>query len=142
MSNLPPQRTGQGLRPGGPGSRGPGQQQARGAQGNLTPAQGAVEAERRLGLPCYYAGQRVAAVVGCVACQFQINNRAVLPTCPQCGEIIWAYLGTGPRPIPEGDAPVPSPEADATTPQVSVQDGVSIGGDAPSVSVEEGIKLD
>jgi hypothetical protein len=145
MSSLPPQRMGPGgLRgggPGGPGGRGPGQPNV-GGQRNMTPAQGAQEAERRLGLPCYYAGQRVAAVVGCVACQFQINNRAVLPTCPQCGEIIWAYLGTGPRPIPEGEAPVPAPEADAATPQVSVQDGVPIGGDAPSVSVEEGIKLD
>lgn len=142
MSSLPPQRMGPGgLRGGGAGGRGPGQPNV-GGQRNMTPAQGAQEAERRLGLPCYYAGQRVAAVVGCVACQFQINNRAVLPTCPQCGEIVWAYLGTGPRPVPEGEAPVPSPEADGATPQVSVQDGISIGGDAPSVSVEEGIKLD
>jgi hypothetical protein len=142
MSSLPPQRTGQGLRPGGPGSRGPGQQQARGAQGNLTPAQGAVEAERRLGLPCYYAGQRVAAIVGCVACQFQINNRAALPTCPQCGEIIWAFLGTGPRPIPEGEEPGGSPATGADAGPVTVQDDVAIGGDAPSVTVQEGIKLD
>jgi hypothetical protein len=141
MSSLPPQRTGQGLR-GGPGSRGPGQQQARGAQGNLTPAQGALEAERRLGLPCYYAGQRVAAIVGCVACQFQINNRAVLPTCPQCGEIIWAYLGDGPRPIPEGEEPAGSPATGADTPGVTVKDDVAIGGDAQSVTVQEGIKLD
>jgi hypothetical protein len=141
MSSLPPQRMGPGgLRGGGagPGGRGPGQQ---GGQRNLTPAQGALEAERRLGLPCYYAGQRVKAVVGCVACQFQINNRAVLPTCPQCGEIVWAYLGDGPRPIPEGEEPI-APTTEETSAPVSVQDGVSIGGDAPPVTVQEGIKLD
>ena len=141
MSSLPPQRMGSGgLRGGGgPGGRGPGQQGA--GQRNITPAQGAQEAERRLGLPCYYAGQRVKAMVGCVACQFQINNRAALPTCPQCGEIIWAYLGDGPRPIPEGEEPVVTAANDAAAP-VTVQDGVSIGGDAPPVVVEEGIKLD
>jgi hypothetical protein len=107
----------------------------------MSPAQGALEAERRLGLPCYYAGQRVTAIVGCVACQFQINNRAVLPTCPQCGELVWAYLGSGPRPIPEGETPV-APPAAPEQPNVTVQEGVSIGGDAPSVTVQEGVKLD
>jgi hypothetical protein len=140
MSSLPPQRMGPGSPSAGGTRRGPGQQG--GPPRGLTPAQGALEAERRLGLPCYYAGQRVAAVVGCVACQFQINNRAVLPTCPECGELIWAYLGTGPRPIPEGEAPV-TPAANATEqPNVTVQDGVSIGGDTPSVTVEEGVRLD
>jgi len=108
----------------------------------MSPAQGAQEAERRLGLPCYYAGQRVKAVVGCVACQFQINNRGALPTCPQCGEIIWAFLGSGPRPIPEGEGPVAPPKAADQGADVTVQEGVSIGGDAPSITVEEGIKLD
>jgi hypothetical protein len=107
----------------------------------MSPAQGALDAERRLGLPCYYAGQRISAIVGCVACQFQINNRAALPTCPDCGEMIWAYLGSGPRPIPEGDA-VETIAAPAT-PSVTVEDGVSIGGaPAPIVQVEEGVKLD
>ena len=41
---------------------------------------------------------------GCVACQFQIRNRGALP-CPQCGEIVWAYLEDGPRPVPEGEEP-------------------------------------
>lgn len=126
MSSLPPQR----MAPGGP----------QGASRNLSPDQGAQEAERRLGLPCYYAGQRVTAIVGCVACQFQINNRAALPTCPQCGEMIWAYLGSGPRPIPEGEAPVVRDTQPA--PSVSVQEGVSIGGEAPSVTVQDGVKLD
>jgi len=139
MSSMPPQRMGPGSPGGGGPPRGPGQQG--GPARGLTPAQGAIEAERRLGLPCYYAGQRISAIVACVACQFQINNRAVLPTCPECGEIIWAYMGSGPRPIPEGDAPVVSP-ADAPPPSVTVQDGVSIGGDAPSVTVEEGVRLD
>ena len=107
----------------------------------MTPAQGAQEAERRLGLPCYYAGQRISAIVGCVACQFQINNRAALPTCPQCGEIVWAYLGSGPRPVPEVEAAAP-PTDEAGSASVTVQDGVSIGGDASSVTVHEGIKLD
>ena len=94
MSTLPPQRMGPGGPAGGGPARGPGQPGAGGR--GMTPAQGAQEAERRLGLPCYYAGQRVKAIVGCVACQFQINNRGVLPTCPQCGEIVWAYLGQRP----------------------------------------------
>ena len=107
----------------------------------MSPAQGALDAERRLGLPCYFAGQRISAIVGCVACQFQINNRAALPTCPDCGEMIWAYLGSGPRPIPEGD--VVETVAAPATPSVTVEDGVSIGGAAaPIVQVEEGVKLD
>ncbi len=129
MSSMPPQRMGPAGQ-GGAGSRG------------LTLAQGALEAERRLGLPCYYAGQRVSAIVGCVACQFQINNRAALPTCPQCGELIWAYLGSGPRPIPEDEVPAAPTATTPAQPGVSVQDGVSIGGDTPSVTVEEGVRLD
>lgn len=140
MTSLPPQRMGPGSPGIGSARRGPGQPAAGGR--GMTPAQGAQEAERRLGLPCYYAGQRVAAIVGCVACQFQINNRAVLPTCPQCGEMVWAYLGSGPRPIPEGEEPVALPAAAETGGDVTVQEGVSIGGDAPSVTVEEGVKLD
>jgi hypothetical protein len=140
MSSLPPQRMGPGSPSAGGTRRGPGQQG--GPPRGLTPAQGALESERRLGLPCYYAGQRVAAVVGCVACQFQINNRAVLPTCPQCGELIWAYLGTGPRPIPEGEAPATPAASASEQPGVTVQDGVSIGGNTPSVTVQEGVRLD
>ena len=140
MSSLPPQRMGPGSPSAGGTRRGPGQQG--GPPRGLTPAQGALEAERRLGLPCYYAGQRVAAVVGCVACQFQINNRAVLPMCPQCGELIWAFLGTGPRPIPEGEAPAAPAATASEQPGVTVQDGVSIGGNTPSVTVQEGVRLD
>jgi len=140
MSTLPPQRMGPGGPAGGGPARGPGQPGAGGR--GMTPAQGAQEAERRLGLPCYYAGQRVKAIVGCVACQFQINNRGALPTCPQCGEIIWAYLGSGPRPIPEGEEPVAPAHPAATDGDVTVKEGISIGGDAPSVTVQEGIKLD
>ena len=81
-------------------------------------------------------------IVGCVACQFQINNRGVLPTCPQCGELIWAYLGSGPRPVPEGEEAAAPAQTAATAGDVTVQGGVSIGGGTPSVTVQEGIKLD
>ena len=64
------------------------------------------------------------------------------PTCPQCGEMIWAYLGSGPRPVPDGEASVAPPAAAETGGDVTVQEGVSIGGDATSVTVEEGVKLD
>ena len=84
-------------------TRGPGKTAA--AQGkNISPAQGAQEAERRLGKPCYHAGQKVPGIFACVTCQFRINNRGTLPACPDCGEIIWAYMGDGPRPVPEGEA--------------------------------------
>ena len=135
MSSRPPQRTG----PGGaqPG-RGPGQQPAK---RGMSPKQGAEDAERRLGIPCFHQGQVVSGLFGCVACQFQIRNRKGLPMCPQCGEIIWGYLEDGPRPVPEGeDAPV-APRNEPT-PQVTVQDNVDLGGGASQVTVEEGVKLD
>ena len=86
-------------RRGGPG----GARRAR----NLSPREGAEEAEQRTGLPRFHVGQKVQGMFGCVACQFQIRNRGALPTCPQCGEIIWAYLESGPRPVPEGEEPRP-----------------------------------
>ena len=105
----------------------------------MSPAQGAEEAERRLGLPCYHVGQRVIALVGCVACQFQIMNRQGLPSCPQCGELIWAYLGGGERPIPEGETARPAAaDGGATT---TVEDGAQIEA-PPQVQVQEGVKLD
>ena len=91
-------------------TRGPGKTAAKGT--NLSPAQGAQQAEQRLGKPCYHAGQRVPGIYACVTCQFRINNRGTLPACPDCGEIIWAYMGDGPRPVPEGETarlPVPRP---------------------------------
>ena len=99
----------------------------------------AEEAEKRTGLPTFHVGQRVQGMFGCVACQFQIRNRGPLPTCPQCGEIIWAYLESGPRPVPEGDEPGQAP-APSATPQTSTEEGVKL--DAPqSVTVTEGVKL-
>lgn len=129
---LPPQRR-QGPPGGGPG--GPG---GRAGRSNLSPREGAEEAERRLGMPCFHAGQKVAGMYGCVACQFQIRNRGTLPTCPECGEIVWAYLEEGPRPVPEGEqpgAPAPAPEKAGPV----VQEGVKL--DAP-VSVQENVKLE
>lgn len=105
----------------------------------MSPAQGAQDAERRLGIPCFHVGQIVPGLFGCVACQFQIRNRRALPTCPQCGEIIWGYLEDGPRPVPEGESPVEAPQATAA-PQVTVQEGVDLG--SPSVTVQEGVRLD
>jgi len=108
----------------------------------MSPAQGAQEAERRLGIPCFHVGQRVSGLFGCVACQFQIQNRKGLPTCPQCGEIIWGYLEDGPRPVPEGEEAVQVPDPAAGQQPVSVEEGVDLGGGAPEVVVEEGVKLE
>jgi hypothetical protein len=120
-------------------TRGPGKTAA--AQGkNISPAQGAQEAERRLGKPCYHAGQKVPGIYACVTCQFRINNRGTLPACPDCGEIIWAYMGDGPRPVPEGETAAPAPEA---APAAAVQDDVPLQPTAQEpVKVEEGIKLE
>lgn len=138
---LPPQRrAGAGAGPSGraPGRPGQGQAGGAGAGRGMTPAQGAESAERRLGLPCFHAGQRVAGLFGCVACQFQIRNRSVLPGCPQCGELIWAYLDSGPRPVPEGEtAPAPTEQAPAAT----VEEGVKLEAPAP-VTVQENVRLE
>ena len=106
----------------------------------LSPAQGAQQAEQRLGKPCYHAGQKVPGIFACVTCQFRINNRGTLPPCPDCGEIIWAYMGDGPRPIPEGET---APAAGATAPAAPVEETVAI--EEPKqepVKVEEGINLE
>jgi hypothetical protein len=126
---LPPQRR-QVPTGGGPGGRA--------GRSNLSPREGAEEAERRLGMPCFHAGQKVTGMYGCVACQFQIRNRGTLPTCPDCGEIIWAYLEQGPRPVPEGVEPGAPPPAQEKAGPV-VQEGVKL--DAP-VSVQENVKLE
>jgi hypothetical protein len=126
---LPPQR-----RQSGPGS-GPG---GRGGRSSLSPREGAEETERRLGIPCFHVGQKVQGLFGCVACQKQIRNRGILPTCPDCGEIIWAYLDQGPRPVPEGEEPgAPPPDAPKAGPVV--EEGVKL--EAP-VSVQENVKLE
>ena len=126
-TGLPPQRRqGQGARSGASGR-------------SMTPAQGAEEAERRLGRPCYHAGQRVAGIFACVACQFRINNRRSLPSCPDCGELVWAWMGEGERPVPEGEDAHPAPEAAAAGPVV--EEGVKLDAPGP-VKVEEGVKLD
>jgi hypothetical protein len=125
---LPPQRRQAG--PGGPGGRA--------GRSNLSPREGAEEAERRLGLPCFHAGQKVVGLYGCIACQFQIRNRGTLPTCPECGEIVWAYLEQGPRPVPEGEEPGAAPAPRETTGPV-VEEGVKL--ETP-VSVQENVKLE
>jgi hypothetical protein len=123
-TELPPQRRA----PGGGG-----------AAKNLSPAQGAIESERRLGRPCYHSGQIVAGVFQCVSCRFQIRNRRALPACPECGELIWAYMEEGPRPVPEGEsAPAPGAAPAAAAPKV--EEGVRI--EATPVRVEENVKLE
>ena len=124
-SQLPPQR----MRPGG--IQGPG-----GAQGrNLSPQQGALEAAKRLGLTCFHAGQHVPGMVGCVACQFQIRNRGVLPACPQCGELVWAWLDSEPPPVVEGGSAAPPKQEAAAV----VEEGVSL---EPTVIVQENVSID
>ena len=93
-------------------TQGPGKTAGKQAQ-KLSPAQGAQQAEQRLGKPCYHAGQKVPGIFACVTCQFRISNRGTLPACPDCGEIIWAYMGDGPRPVPEGET---APAAEAAAP--------------------------
>lgn len=121
-SNLPPQR----LRPGGiAGAK---------KRSNVSPAQGAQEAAKRLGLTCFYAGQHVPGLVACVACQFQIRNRGVLPACPDCGDMVWAWLDTAPPPEIDGvgkppeksEASEEAAPAEEQAPKVVVQDNVSI----------------
>ena len=136
---LPPQRRAPGGgAPRGQGRPGPGGPGGGGGR-DLTPAQGAAEAERRLGRPCYHAGQKVEGLFGCVACQFQIRNRAIMPACPQCGELVWAFLDEGPRPVPEGEtAPVPGT---SEAPPTIVQEGVKLDVSQP-VRVEENVRLE
>lgn len=129
---LPPQRRGpQGGPGGGSGGRG----------ANLTPAQGALEASKRLNLPCFHAGQILPGMVGCVACQFQIRNRGPLPTCPQCGDMVWAWLDEGDPPAPEEENSEQreAREAAAKAEAPEVEEGVKL--DAPA-KVEENVKLD
>lgn len=132
MASLPPQRRG-----GGSGG-GPGRHQGR---SNLSTREGVEEAERRVGKPCFHAGQRVQGTFACVACQFHIRNRGSLPSCPDCGEIVWVYMEDGPRPVPEGEPTAARPDAPAA-PAATVQEGVSLDGPTPSVQVQEGVKLD
>jgi predicted RNA-binding Zn-ribbon protein involved in translation (DUF1610 family) len=125
---LPPQRQG-----GGAGT-------GRAARNNLSPKEGAEEAERRLGRPCFHAGQKVVGRHRCVTCQFQIMNRGTLPVCPDCGEIVWAYMEEGPRPVPEGESHAETPAA--AKPATTVQEGVKLEGPARPVKVEENVKLE
>ena len=128
---LPPQRRQGGPRPGSGG--------ARGARSAGNPREGAEEAERRLGVPCFHAGQQVQGIFTCVTCRMRISNRGTLPGCPDCGELVWAYLESGPRPVPEGEAegtPRPAPEEKAGP---VVQENVKI--EAP-VSIQENVKLE
>ncbi len=108
---------------------------------NMSPQQGAQQAEKRLGKPCYYVGQRVPGIYACVACQFRINNRQALPICPDCGEIVWAYMGDGPRPVPEGETAPATPVADPTGAEVEEVAIPKPSAQKP-VKVEEGINLE
>lgn len=123
------------------GTSGPTQGPGRTAAGgkNMSPQQGVQQAEQRLGKPCYHTGQKVPGIFACVACQFRINNRGVLPSCPDCGEIIWAYMGDGPRPVPEGETARPEVQAGSGA---AVEDNVSLEPTNQPVKVEEGVKLE
>lgn len=105
-----------------------------GERRNMSPQQGAQETAKRLGLTCFHAGQKVPGRVGCVACQFQIRNRGVLPACPECGELIWAWLDEGPAPAVEGAA-VPPPAAAKPI----VEEGVVL---EPTVQVQENVSIE
>ena len=132
MASLPPQRRQPGGAGGGPGGRA--------GRSNLSVKEGVEEAERRLNLPCFHAGQKVKGIYACVACQFRINNRGTLPTCPDCGEMVWAYMGGGERPVPEGEEAGPAPVQTEAPAATTTQEGVKLDAPAP-VSVQEGVKL-
>ena len=121
-SNLPPQVS----RPGTGGG---------GERRSVSPQQGAQETAKRLGVTCFHAGQQVPGLVGCVACQFQIRNRGVLPACPECGELIWAWLDEGPAPAVEGAAA--PPRAAAVKP--IVEEGVML---EPTVQIQENVSIE
>ena len=106
-----------------------------GERRSVSPQQGAQETAKRLGLTCFHAGQQVPGLVGCVACQFQIRNRGVLPACPDCGELIWAWLDEGPAPMIEG-AGAPPPRAAA---QPIVEEGVAL---EPTVQIQENVSIE
>jgi hypothetical protein len=127
MSSLPPQRR---------GDAGQGQS----GRSPTSPKEAAAAAEERLGLPCFFAGQKVKGLFGCVADQFQINNRGALPQCPQCGELVWAYMGGGERPVPEGEEGQAQPAHAAPAPKV--EEGVKLEEPSAPVKVEEGVKLE
>lgn len=74
-------------------------------------------------------------MVGCVACQFQIRNRGTLPACPQCGELVWAWLDEGPAPTVDGGAAVPEKVEAAPV----VEEGVSL---EPTVVVQENVSIE
>ena len=130
MGSLPPQRRQAGGPGGGPGGR---------PRGNISTREGLDAAERRLGKPCFHAGQKVQGTFACVACQFRIRNRGTLPTCPDCGELVWAYMDDGPRPVPEGEQPGAAPAATPAGETATVEEGVKL--DSPAVKVQEGVKL-
>ncbi|MDX6644451.1 MAG: hypothetical protein QOK40_178 [Miltoncostaeaceae bacterium] len=117
----------------------PPQRRQASASRNVAPQQAAQDAERRLGKPCYHVGQRVQGLFACITCQFRIRNRAVLPACPDCGELIWAYMETGPRPVPEGEPELPAGEA---APTARVEEGVKLAPTTAPVTVQENVKLD
>ena len=117
----------------------PPQRRQSGANRNVAPQQAAQEAEKRIGKPCYYVGQKVQGLFACITCQFRIRNRSVLPACPDCGELIWAYMDTGPRPVPEGEAEAP---ATAAAPAARVEEGVKLTTSAAPVKVQENVKLE
>lgn len=106
---------------------------------SISPAEGAADAERRLGRPCYYSGQSVEGIFQCISCRFQIVNRRTLPPCPDCGELVWAYMQDGPRPVPVGETARPAGPA-ATAPKV--EEGVKLDAPATPVRVQENVKLE
>lgn len=117
----------------------PPQRRAPGGGKNISPEQGAMDAERRLGRPCFYAGQTVAGVFQCISCRFHIRNRRTLPSCPDCGELVWVYMEDGPRPVPEGETVrVPGGAAAGAAPKV--EEGVKI--EAAPVRIQENVKLE
>jgi hypothetical protein len=84
--------------------------------------------------------------VGCVACQFQIRNRSALPTCPQCGEMVWAWLDEGPAPVPEDltdeeRAAHEKAQAELAGEKPAVQEGVRLE-ETPEVTIQENVKLE
>ena len=79
------------------------------------------------GLPCFHAGQKVAGHLRLRGLPVPASATAgPLPTCPDCGEIVWAYMERGPAPVPEGEEPGAAPAAGRAARPATVEEGVKL----------------
>ena len=118
MGSLPPQRRQAGGPGGGPGGRPRATSAPARARRRPRSARPPVLLRRADG-----AGHRSAAS----RASSRSATAAPLPTCPQCGEIVWAYLEGGDRGrCPRASEPGAAPEAPQAAPSATVEEGVKL----------------